>query len=228
MKSIVYSLSFVSTVSSCPPVEGGTSGSSSSSSGSDREETTSSADVVFEELDIGGDLELELGDIVDIDAFATFSDGSVEDYSDDVTWSSGDEDVFVVSSAGGVVAVGGGTATLTATHVDGSERVDVSVLAVELSVSQMISYSGGTIVTFVVENYGTLDAANVDIEVEARVDGVDLSEDASVDLDVGETYEYAFNLDEGGSWSIAVTADPDDAIPEGDEGDNFAEFAMSH
>jgi uncharacterized protein YjdB len=116
--------------------------SSESSSSHHHHRSVSITEVTLNQTE----LQLVKGDITALTATVTPSNTT---QSKTITWSSSDESVATVDSSGNVTAVDGGTATITATTVNGKTAecivtVTVPVEAIELNSSQLSLIQGTT------------------------------------------------------------------------------------
>jgi uncharacterized protein YjdB len=124
------------------PTENVSSNSSGSDGSSHHHRSVSITGVTLNQTE----LQLVKGDITALTATVTPSNTT---QSKTITWSSSDESVATVDSSGNVTAVDGGTATITATTVNGKTAecivtVTVPVEAIELNSSQLSLIQGTT------------------------------------------------------------------------------------
>ena len=185
-------------------------------------------------------LVVELGQVIQLEAEAAWSDGSRGDAAAQVRWITDDGSVAQIESGGLLTAAGVGTATI---HADleglSSEAVTVEVLAgaqPDLLISELTAEGGESdfTVTATVKNRGTAGASNFWVDL-----FVDPLNNPQVG-DLGDTYAYVSYVGPNetdtvtftqeaseGSHAVWAIADTDGFVEESDTSNNAASSSVS-
>ncbi len=178
-------------------------------------------------------LSLQVGDSVQLTAWAGYSDGSRADSSGQVRWLTDDGAVAQLAAGGLLTAAGAGQTTVHAEWNDiSSGDVSVKVLQqaqADLRISEVEAESGGGWVTLTatVQNKGTKGASSffVDLFVDPastpRVgdQGEDWSLISYVGPDETQRVSFSFAADPG-THEVVLVVDTEDAVDESSESNN--------
>ncbi len=182
------------------------------------------------------EVDLAVGDDVQLQAIAAYSDGNRADSSSQVRWITNDGGVAQIALGGVLTASGAGSTTIYADW-DGtlSPEVNVTVVqnaAVDLKIREVEAQSSSTdvVLTVVIENTGTKGSSDFFVDAWLDPSGTPKVGDYGDDyalveyVGAGATTQLSFTFEaNSGSHSIAVVVDSEDSVEESNEGNNVFE-----